>query len=243
MWINKYILYIYRIYSCRWHTQSYPTQAEYYPLYDQHFLNPHIIVGFVLSFHHFLPCCHNELTGSRPTPTHPIQLAESLKRTTAKLRDTATSSFKLQNPFVENFVETTWQKIGCIYSNPLTPSLETLGQVSAFRGKFATGASVNVPSPGCAVPAKSKTCGVLKPKRWSFRNGCWIGILIMADYKFLYNWALYIIPQYGKQITPRGFAYCSKLRDSKDSQIRPRAEEWNAFQAILKSWSVQVELS
>ena len=160
-------LYMCNIYSCRRHTHSYPIQLEYHPLHDQHFLNHHIIVRFVLSFHHFLPCCHNELTRSTvglkfkqnrsklPTPTHPIQmLAETLKRTTTKLRDTATSSFKLQTPFVESFLFTLGKKILCIYSNhsPLAlnkthrspASLESPGQIPlTFRGDSPLEASVN----------------------------------------------------------------------------------------------------
>ena len=91
----------------------------------------------------------------------------------------------------------TWQKILCIYSNhsplPLNKthrspaSLESPGQIPlTFRENSPLGASgqrVNpkkVTPPGCAVPAKSKTCGVSKPKRWSFRNGGLRGTLIMA---------------------------------------------------------------
>ena len=66
VYVYIFTLYMCNIYSCRRHTHSYPIQLEYYALYDQHFLNHHIIVRFVLSFHHFLPCCHHELTRSRP---------------------------------------------------------------------------------------------------------------------------------------------------------------------------------
>lgn len=90
-----------------------------------------IITSSLVLCCHFITSCHVATMNSQdlglkfkqnrsksPTPTHPIQmLAETLQRTTTKLRDTATSWFKLQTPFVESFLFTLDKNILCIYSN------------------------------------------------------------------------------------------------------------------------------